>query len=158
MSVSRWAKAQIEGITLASSQSQFSQDSLALGSVDSTLLASLSSWVSKRPYKVWEKFVVLQSLSHVWLFGTPSTIAPHASLSFSICRSLLPELANSWREESVHQKAAFHQPFLNPFSKQNKGSISCLSFIFCNSAYFNFTFYFRFPTYRCKKHTHKLHH
>ena len=58
---------------------------------------------------------------------------------------LIPE------ERNQHiKKPAFHQPFLNPFSKQNKGSISCLSFIFCNSAHFNFTFYFRFPTYRCK--------
>ena len=82
-------KAQIEGMTSASSQSQFSQDSPALGSVDSTLLASLSSWVSKRP--------VVQSLSHVWLFGTPSTIAPQASLSFTICRSLLiPEDRNQY--------------------------------------------------------------
>ena len=44
-------KAQIEGMTLESSHSRFSQDSLAIGSVDSTLLASPSSRGSKRPYK-----------------------------------------------------------------------------------------------------------
>ena len=33
--------------------------------------------------------VVFQSLSHVWLFATPSTIARHAPLSSSISRSLL---------------------------------------------------------------------
>ena len=112
-------KAQIEGMTSASSQSQFSQDSLALGSVDSTLLASLSSWVSKRPYKVWEEFVVVQSLSHVWLFGTPSTIAPQASLSFTICRSLLiPEERNQYIKKllstspQVTSLAVVHLPYI----------------------------------------------
>ena len=33
--------------------------------------------------------VVAQSLSHVWLFGTPWTAAPQASLSFTISWSLL---------------------------------------------------------------------
>ena len=33
--------------------------------------------------------VVVQSLSHVWLFGTPGTAAHQASLSFTLSRSLL---------------------------------------------------------------------
>ena len=33
--------------------------------------------------------VVVQSLSHVWLFPTPWTAAHQASLSFAICQSLL---------------------------------------------------------------------
>ena len=37
----------------------------------------------------WGKFVVVQSLSHVWLFATSWTAARQASLSFTIFRSLL---------------------------------------------------------------------
>ena len=35
------------------------------------------------------RFVVIQSLSHVWLFTTPWTVAHQASLSFTISQSLL---------------------------------------------------------------------
>ena len=38
---------------------------------------------------VWELVVVVQALSHVWLFATPWTAARQASLSFTISWSLL---------------------------------------------------------------------
>ena len=38
---------------------------------------------------LWGKFVVVQSLSHVWFFETPLTAAHQASLSFTISQSLL---------------------------------------------------------------------
>ena len=38
---------------------------------------------------LWGKFVVVQSLSHVWFFETPWTAAHQASLSFTISQSLL---------------------------------------------------------------------
>ena len=37
----------------------------------------------------WVHFVVVKSLSHVWLFATPWTAAHQASLSFTISQSLL---------------------------------------------------------------------
>ena len=40
-------------------------------------------------WEVWVAFVVVQSLSHVWLFANPWTAAHQASLSFSISWSLL---------------------------------------------------------------------
>ena len=46
----------------------------------------LAAWI------LWAAFVVLvvvQLLSHVWLFSTPRTAARQASLSFTISRSLL---------------------------------------------------------------------
>ena len=40
----------------------------------------------------WEKFVVVQSLSHVWLFATSWTAARQASMSFTISQSLLEHM------------------------------------------------------------------
>ena len=52
----------------------------------------------KGPFKIWVHFnhctvyfqwyVIVQSLSHVWLFATPWTAAPQVSLSFTISQSL----------------------------------------------------------------------
>ena len=38
---------------------------------------------------LWLEWCSIQSLSHVWLFATPWTVAHQASLSFTISRSLL---------------------------------------------------------------------
>ena len=46
------------------------------------------------PFKIYghntanQLFVIVQSLSHVWLLVTPGTVAPRASLSFTLFRSL----------------------------------------------------------------------
>ena len=40
----------------------------------------------------WGKFVVVQSLSHVWLFATSWTAARQASMSFTISQSLLEHM------------------------------------------------------------------
>ena len=37
--------------------------------------------------------VIVQSLSHVWLFATPETAAHQASLSFTISQSLLKPMS-----------------------------------------------------------------
>ena len=49
----------------------------------------LQSIGSQRVGQDWCGFVVVQSLSHVWLFATPWTVACQASLSFTISQSLL---------------------------------------------------------------------
>ena len=41
------------------------------------------------PGNLWIWFVVVKLLSHVWLFMTPWTVAPQASLSFTISQRLL---------------------------------------------------------------------
>ena len=43
----------------------------------------------QRKCEIYKKNAVVQSLSHVWLFATPWTIARQASLSFTISWSLL---------------------------------------------------------------------
>ena len=40
--------------------------------------------------------MVVQSLSHVWLFETPRTTARQASLSFTVSRSLLKLMSTEW--------------------------------------------------------------
>ena len=53
----------------------------------------LSDWTELKPFKVTQWFiitsvaVVVQSLSHVWLFATPWTAACQASVSLTISRS-----------------------------------------------------------------------
>ena len=46
--------------------------------------------------------VVVQSLSHVWLFVTPWTAAHQASLSFTISQSLLKLMSIEWMVPSNH--------------------------------------------------------
>jgi len=45
---------------------------------------------------------VVQSLSHVWLFATPWTVAPQASLSFTISQSLLKFMSTELVMPSNH--------------------------------------------------------
>ena len=49
-----------------------------------------------RIFLVVQWFVVVQSLSRVWLFATPWTAAHQASLSFTISRNLLKLLSLEW--------------------------------------------------------------
>ena len=46
-------------------------------------------------------FVVVQSLSHVWLFATPWTAACQASLSFTISWSLLRLMSIEWCRPAI---------------------------------------------------------
>ena len=49
-----------------------------------------NKWINKMWYIHWmEYFVVVQSLSCVWLFATPWTVTPQVSLAFTIYQSLL---------------------------------------------------------------------
>ena len=45
---------------------------------------------------IYQFYVVVQSLSHAWLFVTLWTAAPQASLSFTISRNLLNSCPLSW--------------------------------------------------------------
>ena len=47
-------------------------------------------------------FVVVQSLSHVWLFVTPWTVAHQASLSFTLSQSLLKLMSKESMMPSNH--------------------------------------------------------
>ena len=58
------------------------------------------------------RFVVIQSLSHVWLFTTPGTVAHQASLSFTISQSWLKLMSIESMMLSTH--LIFCHPLLLP--------------------------------------------
>ena len=57
-------------------------------------------WETRNPHPLVNTCVVVQSLSHVWLFMTPWTVACWASLSFIISQSL-PKFMSI--ESMIHQ-------------------------------------------------------
>ena len=76
-------------------------------------------WVSKNEIKV-ELVVIVQLLSHTWLFATPWTIARQASLPFTISQSLLNSCPLSrWCHPSISPSVV--RFFSYPQSSQNQG-------------------------------------
>ena len=96
-----------------------------------------------------KSFVIVQSLSHVWLFATPWTAASQASLSFTISQSLLRltsiELVMPSNHLTLCQKLYFFNysstviaicPFCaeNTFRNRTSGILSpCTGWIVCSS-------------------------
>ena len=80
-------------------------------------------WVSKNEIKV-ELVVIVQLLSHTWLFATPWTIARQASLPFTISQSLLNSCPLSrWCHPSISPSVI--RFFSCPQSFPESGSESC---------------------------------
>ena len=81
-----WEKILAKGLQRSSTASSTTQSSLEAKS-----LGWWSSWVwqSILCHLDWAVVVVVQLLSHVWLFAAPWTAACQASLSFTISQSLL---------------------------------------------------------------------
>ena len=84
---------------------------------------------------VWNIFIVVNLLSHVWLFVTPWTAACQASLSFIISQSLLKLMSIELMMSSNHLILC-HPPFLllsiffniRVFSKESAlGSVTLLN-------------------------------
>ena len=75
----------------------FEERSWSLKGSSKDKLTRLWSWVLSLPV-----IAAVQSLSRVWLFGTPGTAARQASLSFTICRSLLKLMSTESVMPSSH--------------------------------------------------------
>ena len=69
----------------------FSQHVLILGQTKCSALFLITQLVKEAKDQLWKQIfvVVVQSLSHVWLFETPWTAEHQASLSFTTSQSLL---------------------------------------------------------------------
>ena len=71
--------------------------------------------------------VVVQSLSHVWLFATPWTAAHQASLSFPISQSLLKFMSiESWRHPTISSSVVPFSSCLQSFLASGSFPVSCL--------------------------------
>ena len=64
---------------------------------------------------MFSSFLVVQSLSQVWLFATPWTAALQASLSFTIFRSLLKYMSTKWCYQIISSSAASFSFYLPSF-------------------------------------------
>ena len=82
------------------------------------------TWICIPLKAVFKIFVVVQSLTRVWLFATPRTAARQASLSFTISRSLLKLMSIELVMPSNH--VILYHPHLQSFPASRSFPVSQL--------------------------------